>query len=122
MQQFPQVYVMLDALDECAHRPDLIEMLGNMVSWQLQNMHLIMTSRRERDIESLLEEFVDPQNTICLQSKIVDQDIQRYVQQRLSEDKSLSKWGKDDGLRQEIETTLMAGSKGMYVFAQILGA
>jgi hypothetical protein len=116
MQQFPQVYVMLDALDECAHRPDLLEILGTIVGWQLQNLHLIMTSRRERDIESSLEEYVDPHNTICLQSDIVDQDIQRYVQQRLSEEKSLCKWGKDVGLRQEIETTLMAGSKGMYVF------
>ncbi|CAG5158427.1 uncharacterized protein ALTATR162_LOCUS5073 [Alternaria atra] len=117
MQQLPQVYVMLDALDECAQRTELMEMLETITGWQFRNMHLIVTSRQERDIESSLEGFVDVRNSICLQSDIVDKDIQQYVRQRLSDDKGLSKWGKDVFLRQEIETALMEGSKGMFRWA-----
>jgi hypothetical protein len=113
MQQLPQVYVMLDALDECAQRADLMVLLEAMAGWQLPNVHLIVTSRQERDIESSLEGFLDPQNSICLQSEIVDKDIQQYVRQRLSDDKGLSKWGKDVALRHEIESAMMQGSKGM---------
>lgn len=116
MQEFPQVYVVLDALDECAQRTVLIEILETMAGWHLQNLHLLVTSRRERDIESSLEGFVDTQNRISLQSQLVDKDIQQYIRQRLSDDKSLRKWEKDAVIRQEIETALMEGAHGMYLF------
>jgi hypothetical protein len=115
LQQLPQVYVMLDALDECAQRSELMEMLETMAGWQLTNVHVIMTSRRERDIESSLGGLVDPQNSVCLQGEAVDKDIQQYVRQRLSDDKGLNKWGRDATLRQQIESALMEGSKGMCV-------
>ena len=115
MQEFPRVYIVLDALDECDRRVELMDMLKAISGWQLQNLHLLVTSRRERDIESSLEGFVDHQNWICLQSKLVDRDIQRYVQQRLSDDKSLRKWEKDATIRQEIEAALMKGARGMYL-------
>ena len=44
----------------------------------------------------------------------MDKDIQRYVQKRLSDDKSLSKWQKDLSIRQEIEAALIKGAHGMY--------
>jgi hypothetical protein len=116
IQQIPQLYIVLDALDECAQRQDLMESLSTMARWQLQNMHLIVTSRKERDIENSIKVFVDEQNSICLQDEVVDKDIQQYVRQRLSNDESLSKWGKDIALRQEIETALMKGSLGMYFY------
>ena len=116
MEQSPPVYIMLDALDECSHRDDLMRIIETVAGWGLQNMHLIVTSRCERDIESSLVDLVDPHNIICLQSEVVDKDIQQYVRQRLSDDKGLNKWGRDVALRQEIENALLKGSKGMYVF------
>jgi hypothetical protein len=92
-----------------------MSVLEEIAGWQLQNLHLLVTSRRERDIESSLEGFVDLQNRICLQSELVDIDIQRYVQQRLSDDNSLRKWDKDATIRQEIEAALMKGARGMYL-------
>jgi hypothetical protein len=115
IQDLPHIYIMLDALDECAQRLELMEILEMTVRWKIPNLHLLVTSRRERDIESSLEGCVEPQNSICLQSEVVDKDIQHYVRQRLSDDKALSKWGKDIALRQEIETALMEGAKGMCV-------
>lgn len=91
MQQFTHVFIILDALDECTHRPELMDVLETVAGWQLNNMHLLMTSRKERDIESSLVSCVKEEDTICLQRDIVDKDIQRYVQQRLSDDKTLAK-------------------------------
>lgn len=90
-QELPQVYIVLDALDECAQRVELMERLKAIAGWQLQNLHLLVTSRREQDIKSSLDEFVDGGNQVCLESTLVDKDIQRYVQERLSTDKSLYK-------------------------------
>jgi hypothetical protein len=115
VQDFTQVYVVLDALDECTQRSDLMDVLETVAGWRLDNLHLVMTSRKERDIESSLEGFVKEEDTICLQRDVVDLDIQRYVQQRLSNDKSLAKWNKDAAIRQEIEAALMRGARGMYV-------
>ena len=116
LQKFPRVYVILDALDECAQITELMDILETIVGWHLQNVHLVVTSRRERVIEKSLEAFVDFQNRVCLQSEVIDKDIQKYVRQRLSNDKDLRKWSKDATLQEEIETAIMKGSKGMYVF------
>ncbi|KAF2250795.1 hypothetical protein BU26DRAFT_517582 [Trematosphaeria pertusa] len=115
--ELPQAYVVLDALDECAQRAELMETLEIIAGWRLQNLHLLVTSRRERAIESTLEEIVDDQRRICLQSALVDKDIQRYIRQRLATDKTLQKWTKDDGVRQEIESVLRDGANGMFRWA-----
>jgi hypothetical protein len=114
MQEFPHIYIILDALDECCKCTELLDILETMAAWQLQNSHTLLTSRRERDIESSLETFILRQDFICLQSKLADGDIQKYVQQRLSHDKQLSRWGKDPAHRQVIEAALMKGAQGMY--------
>jgi len=115
MGQFTHVYLVLDALDECTQRPELMDVLETVTGWQLDNMHLLITSRKERDIESSLESYVKEEDTICLQGDVVDKDIQQYVQQRLSNDKTLAKWNKDLAIRQEIEAALMHGARGMSV-------
>jgi hypothetical protein len=67
-----------------------------------------------------LENYVEENDTICLQRDIVDRDILRYVKQRLHDDRSLAKWGKDANINQEIEAALMSGAHGMYVYAPSL--
>jgi hypothetical protein len=110
---FPQTYFVLDALDECANRKSLLATLGSIVAWKIETLHLLMTSRKEKDIADSLERFVDYNATICLQSELVDPDIQTYVHRRLSDDQALKKWRKDDIIRKEIENTISKGSHGM---------
>jgi archaellum biogenesis ATPase FlaH len=116
IQEFTHVYVVLDALDECTQRSELMEILQTVARWQLNNLHLLITSRKERDIQSFSEEYIRDEDAVCLQRDVVDQDIQLYVQQRLRVDKSLAKWNKDAAVMQEIETALMRGACGMYAF------
>jgi hypothetical protein len=112
-QEFTHVYVVLDALDECSQRSELMNMLEAVAWWQLDNLHLLMTSRKERDIERSLEEYIREEDAVCLQRDVVDKDIQRYIQQRLRVDKGLAKWNRDAVVRQEIEAALMGGARGM---------
>ncbi|KAF2823360.1 hypothetical protein CC86DRAFT_396160 [Ophiobolus disseminans] len=116
-QEFAHVYVVLDALDECSQRSELMDMLEIVAGWQLDNLHLLMTSRKERDIETSLQGYVREEDTVCLQRDVVDKDIQRYVQQQLSEKKNLVKWNKDAAIRQEIQAALMHGARGMFRWA-----
>jgi KaiC/GvpD/RAD55 family RecA-like ATPase len=113
MKDLKRIYVVLDALDECKQRSELLDVLRTVAKWRLHNLHLLMTSRKEKEIESSLEDYVHADCQICLQSDVVDKDISRYVQQRLSSDKSLIKWSQDIAIRQEIEVALMRGAHGM---------
>ncbi|KAI4671112.1 uncharacterized protein J4E88_009510 [Alternaria novae-zelandiae] len=114
MGQFTHVYIVLDALDECTQRPGLMDLLIAIDGLRLDGVHLLMTSRKERDIETSLETFVVEDNMISLQRDVVDEDILRFVQQKLDDDRRLEKWNKNPEVRQEIETALMRGAQGMF--------
>lgn len=113
LQEFPQSYLILDALDECIDRPELLSILEQIARWQLEELHILVTSRQLGDIKSSLEDIINKEYIICLQSQVVDKDIQSYIRQRLSDDKRLKKWQKDNDIRRKIETTLIEGSRGM---------
>jgi hypothetical protein len=49
--------------------------LEQMAGWQLEKMHVLVTSRKEHDIESSLEDIVNGEYIVCLQSQVVDKDI-----------------------------------------------
>jgi ATP/maltotriose-dependent transcriptional regulator MalT len=114
IQEYPQPYIIFDAVDECKDRVELRGILEQMTRWQPDKLHLLVTSRKEREIQISLESFIEDQNIICLQSRLVDDDIQKYVRKRLCEDVSLRKWQKDSDVRHEIEAALMNGAHGMY--------
>ncbi|KAK2801686.1 hypothetical protein FQN51_005230 [Onygenales sp. PD_10] len=114
IQELPESYVVIDALDECVYRDDLMDVLNTICGWGLGNLHLLATSRKERDIERCFEELVAPENAICLQTKVVDVDIRHYVAHILDTRRKFEKWRKDGNLRREIETALMQKSKGMF--------
>jgi hypothetical protein len=114
MMEFPQVFILIEALDECTQLPELMDVLATVAEWQLQNLHLCMISRKEREIESFLENYAGEKNIITLQRDVVDEDIQQYVQQRLSSDKRLMKWGNDAAVRQEIKAKVVREAHGMY--------
>ncbi|KAI7284250.1 hypothetical protein KC345_g2374 [Hortaea werneckii] len=113
----PASFVVLDALDECNNRERLFEILEEMQSWGNKSLHVLVTSRREADIEDALEDLVLPENKNCLESSLVDADIRTYVHERLTENKSFRRWQGDPEIREEIERTLGKQARGMFRWA-----
>jgi hypothetical protein len=111
-REFSDIFLILDALDECADRTQVIPMLQKLVG-ELKSMHIMVTSRRERDIDSLLESFVSQQHWICLQSSLVNEDIRRYIQHRWHHDIGFRRWKADTEIRKEVEVSLMHKAEGM---------
>ena len=106
---FQHAYIVLDALDECMEREELLVMIEEMVDWKLDNLHLLVTSRKERDIEDCLESRVSCQ--INIQQGVVDADIHIHICERLQNDTKLKKW--PIKVQEEIEMVLMKGAHGM---------
>jgi hypothetical protein len=50
IQETPASFIVLDALDECDDRAELLHILETMAGWQLENLHMIFTSRNDKDI------------------------------------------------------------------------
>ena len=115
ISQIPRVFLVLDALDECDERKELLESIATISGWGLDDLHVLLTSRRERDIEVNVEQVVSSENVISLQSDRVDPDIRAYIVERLSEDRSLEKWARSKEVKAEIEGVLMRKAHGMYV-------
>ena len=111
VKEFPQIYVVLDALDECVKWGELLKVLEDIFNWEFQHMHFIMTSRREKQIEDVLEDIKGPREHICIMNDAVDEDIKLYISHELSSRKSLRK--KSNKVKAEIERALTAGAKGM---------
>ena len=105
--------MILDALDECRERDELLADLEQIVSWEDANLHLLVTSRREQDIEQVLTPTNNTRNRINIQSELVNADIRTYVHDRLQTDRKLRRWQNDPKVQFEIEDTLIKKAHGM---------
>jgi hypothetical protein len=110
IQDYQKVFLILDALDECAERLDLLSVLKQIVSWK-SGICILVTSRKEADIGENLD-LIGPKK-ICIQSNLVDNDIRAYVRERLNNDWKLRRWKKHPVIQDEIEKTLMEKAGGM---------
>lgn len=113
IQESGETYIILDALDECKDREELLEGVRAIAGWELKKLHILVTSRREKDIEESLESFVNNEKRVCIQSTLVNDDIRAYVHKKLQTDQKLKRWQKNLIVQQEIETTLMDKADGM---------
>ncbi len=103
--------IILDALDECANREDFMTFIGELVHSQREGLRVMITSRREKDIEEQLGSIAN--YDINIQSAIVDEDIRVYVRDRLATDRKLSEW--PEKVQEEIVAVIMGKADGMYV-------
>jgi hypothetical protein len=110
IQGYQTVFLIVDALDECTDRFELLSALNQMAEWKL-GMHILVTSRREADIGDHLD--LIGTGKICIQSNLVDNDIRAYVRERLNNDWKLKRWKNRPAIQTEIEKTLMEKAGGM---------
>ena len=100
---------MLDALDEAHDRDEVLDLILRIISWNLPGVHVLVSSRRETDIEATLRSSTT--HMICMESAFIDTDILEYVRHRLNQDPKLKKW--PQSVKDEIETILGQKADGM---------
>jgi hypothetical protein len=106
---FQETFIILDTLDECVERQALLEWIICVIDHNHDNLHILVTSRKEKDIE---DSFISCVSTeVNIQSAMVDPDIQVYVWEQLASNLKLKKWPMK--IQEEIEAALMHGAHGM---------
>ncbi|KAJ1329892.1 ankyrin repeat domain-containing protein 50 [Microdochium nivale] len=115
IEQAGEIWIVLDALDECGERNDesayglfpWIKSLGNINS----NVHLLVTSRPEQDIQAAFETWDRASEVIPLKSDLVSDDISAYIKEQTA---AITRWRNRPDIREKIETTLVAKAGGMF--------
>ncbi|KKA19770.1 Uncharacterized protein T310_6236 [Rasamsonia emersonii CBS 393.64] len=120
IQQVGEVWIVLDALDECNTRKEteaLLLWIKCILDSELRNVHLIVTSRPEQDIESAISEWARTEDMIAIQKAFVTNDIREYVRTKIREDEGLKRWRSIPEVQDEIENRLMEKADGMFRWA-----
>ena len=104
------ISIVLDALDECTDREAMLKFVKELSG--SQGVRLVVTSRRETDIENAILDRAS--QVINIESSLVDADIQVYVRDQVGGDTRLAKWSIE--IREEIITKICSQADGMYVY------
>jgi hypothetical protein len=115
-QHDSDTWIVLDALDECHARnkgsaSDLLSYVKSIRDYTT-NIHLLVTSRPEQDIQSAIEGWARDSEIIPLRSTRVEGDINSYIKART---RQLHRWRKRRDIQNDIETVLSSKADGMYV-------
>jgi hypothetical protein len=109
LQDFQNVYFVIDALDECIDLEEALEILAAIQSWSINHLHIVVTSRLLPEIGETLS--VLSTEVISVGELLIDRDIRLYISHRLTTDRSLAKWPLE--IRRLIQNTLSQGAGGM---------
>ena len=112
VESFTDVFILVDALDECRDREELLTNIEDMIESKPDSLHMLLTSRRERRIDESLSAFLGDEQRVSIQSALVEHDIRTYVQSRIRTDRKLKKWQRPE-VQLEIETVLVEKAGGM---------
>ncbi|KAJ6482417.1 hypothetical protein C8R45DRAFT_1099709 [Mycena sanguinolenta] len=105
---FKRVYLVLDGLDECDSRSELLELLPSLASDD--DLHVFVASRQEEEIR---EAFCDATIiSLGTQTEDVDGDIKLHISQELQNRRELARLPRE--LKEEIQATLESKASGMF--------
>jgi hypothetical protein len=107
------VSIVLDALDESTTRNDVLAWLRDVLEAKGSTCRILVTARREEDIESALQQWIRPQDRISIQQDDVNEDIRAYVGHTVRNSGELVRWHKLPAVQDEIETALVKKADGM---------
>ena len=110
--RFSQAYIMIDALDECTDRDKTLMWANKLISdpnCKLANLHIMVTSRPERDIHEMFT-VLDPHHIDVADANT--KDIVEYLKLQMG-----SKFMKyDEDTRAKIMLELENHAEGSYVY------
>ncbi|KAL7781695.1 pfs domain-containing protein [Trichoderma afarasin] len=120
LQRAGEMYIILDALDECQTRKEhptggLLTSIEALATSQQANIHLLVTARSEQDITSSIESWARSQDIISVKGGRVADDIFAYIKARVrSNTGPLKRWNERPEVQDEIETKLSKEANGMF--------
>ncbi|KAF8504919.1 hypothetical protein F5888DRAFT_813349 [Russula emetica] len=111
------IYIIVDALDECPNdsglptpREEVLDLVKNLVSLRVPDLHICVTSRPEIDIKSALDHLTSLRVSLHSQSGQT-KDIVDYINSVVYSDTKMQRWREED--RKLVIETLSERADGM---------
>jgi hypothetical protein len=110
LDRFQEAYIIIDSLDECSDRGKLLGWIAEIMSWKVAKLHLLTTSRPERDIETHMQSL--EACSVTLEGESVASDIEKYIDWTLQEGDKWKFW--DQLVLDHVKMKLMEDAGAMY--------
>jgi len=116
VQESGDIFIVIDALDESIaeaerhEKQDILMWLKKIFQQQIPNLHVLVTSRKEPEIEDVLISSLQF-SSLCIEKTSIQDDVRLYVTNQLENDRRLRKL--DQLTKGEIKTALVNGAEGM---------
>ncbi|KAF7980597.1 hypothetical protein HWV62_37362 [Athelia sp. TMB] len=108
INEYDRFYIMIDSLDECEDRFELLDWIQYFASSNMERVHLLFTSRLEPDITNRLSSIARI-DLVNIQGLIIRGDISDFVDKRLL---LIKTWNKPT--KELVKTTLVDKADGMF--------
>ncbi|KAI4278333.1 MAG: hypothetical protein LQ337_001102 [Flavoplaca oasis] len=107
-----KTFLVLDALDEYPEngRQELLAAVKMLTNSEYNDIHILVTSRMEYDIEHTLD--AEAMQKLSIHGPVVDSDISRHVRASLADDARLCRLS--PSIKETIETQLVSSANGMF--------
>ena len=113
LRQFHHAYLIIDALDECTDRRELLHWINEIMGSNDGRLHVLATSREDVDIKIGLMELGPV--SISFEGDSVNTDIATYLDWMLRPDPERKTWRDCADTRKAVERSLTRNAQGMYV-------
>ncbi|CAD0099800.1 unnamed protein product [Aureobasidium mustum] len=116
LNQAAHTRVVIDALDESCQQKETLEWLRRIFADQSiapNKLNVIITSRREYDIESAFLKWLPERNVLAIKAEDVNRDISDFVRSQIRLDPRLERWRERTDIQTEIESKLIGKAGGM---------
>lgn len=114
LERFRDTYIVLDALDESPQdckREGVLRAIHVIRSWSIPGVHLLVTSRNEKDIRESLRPARD--QDLSLRNSEVDRDIANFVVCQFENDPKLQRLQKWKERHDKLHSKLTASAQGV---------
>ncbi|KAG9907320.1 purine and uridine phosphorylase, partial [Aureobasidium melanogenum] len=117
LNQAAHTRVVIDALDESGQQSETLEWLRRISTNQSSapnKLNVIITSRREYDIESAFLKWMPERDVLPIRADDVNKDIGNFVHSQIQLDPRLERWKERPDVQIEIKSKLIEKANGMY--------
>ncbi|KAH7190150.1 hypothetical protein DER44DRAFT_852011 [Fusarium oxysporum] len=114
IQTAGKVFIVIDALDECTAREELLQWLKHLASKKAQ---LIVTGRPEVEFQGEIPRLFNERNCVLLDKQAVNADIRSYVEATLEQKPDFVSKKLSQGILEEIRDKIGDGADGMFRWA-----
>ncbi|KAL6690781.1 ankyrin repeat-containing domain protein [Trichoderma pleuroticola] len=117
------VHFVIDGLDECPllnnQREKLLKSLNYILAKAPKNLHIFLTSRKERDIDLKIRGLLSPPKRVEIdllaRQRKLDEDIRRYIISTLATD-NFKDWPVD--IKEEVKQSLIEKADSMFQYVR----